>query len=112
MTEQFKTDDLQKVSKEGFDAAVRVYTETSKGWQAMATELAAYFKKAFENATTNFEKLIGVTSVEEAIEIQSQYAKKVYADHIVQVTKLTEIYLSLARSAYGPGEKMAAKKVA
>ncbi|MGH9340299.1 MAG: phasin family protein [Acidobacteriota bacterium] len=110
MTEQFKTDDLQKVSKEGFDAAVRVYSETSRGWQAIATELAAYFKTVFENATANFEKSIGVKSIEEAIEIQSQYAKKAYADHIAQVTKLTEIYVSLACSAYSPVEKTVAKK--
>ena len=51
-------------------------------------------------------------SVEQAIEIQSQYAKKAYDDYIAQVTKLTDMYVSLARSAYSPVEKMVAKKVA
>ena len=112
MTEQFKIEDFQKVSQQGFDAAVRAYSEASKGWQAIATELTAYFKKAAENATVTFEKLVAVNSVEQAIEIQSQYAKKAYDDYIAQVTKLTDMYVSLARSAYSPVEKVVAKKAA
>ena len=37
-----------------------------------------YSKKAFEDGTRAFEQLIGAKSVEQAIEIQSQYAKKAF----------------------------------
>jgi len=110
MIEQFKIgEEFQKVSKQSFDAAVHA---SNKGFQAITAELATYFKKTFENATRAFEQLVGVKSVEEAIEIQSRYAKKAYDEYIAEVSKLSEMYVSLARSAYKPFETALAKKVA
>jgi hypothetical protein len=113
MTAQFKIgQEFQKVSKESFDAAVHAYGEANQGFQAIAAELAAYFKDAFEDATRTFEQLVGVKSVEQAIEIQSRYAKKAYDEYVAEVSKLGEMYVSLARSAYKPFETALAKKVA
>jgi hypothetical protein len=113
MTEQFKIgEEFQRVNKESFDAAVHAYGEANKGFQAIAAELADYFKKAFEDATRAFEQLVGVKSVEQAIEIQSRYSKKAYDEYIAEVSKLGEMYASLARSAYKPFETAWAKKVA
>ena len=89
MTAQFKIgEEFQKVSKASFDAAVHAYGEANKGFQAISAELATYFKKAFEDATRAFEQLVGVKSVEHAIEIQSRYAKKAYDEYIAEVSKL------------------------
>jgi hypothetical protein len=111
MTEQFKIgEEFQKVSKASFDAAVHAYGEANKGFQAISAELATYFKKAFDDATRAFEQLVGVKSVEQAIEIQSRYAKKAYDEYIAEVSKLGEMYVSLARSAYKPFETALAKK--
>ena len=51
-------------------------------------------------------------SVEQAIDIQSRYVKKAYDEYIAEVSKLGEMYVSLARSAYKPFETALAKKVA
>jgi hypothetical protein len=113
MTEQLKIgEEFQKVSKKSFDAAVHAYGEANQGFQAIAAELADYFKNAFEDATRAFEQLVGVKSVEQAIEIQSRYAKKAYDEYIAEMSKLGEMYVSLARSAYKPFETALAKKVA
>src|SRR6186997_2262394 len=110
MSEQFKIgEEFQKVSKASFDAAVHAYGEAN-GFQAISAELATYFKKAFDDATRAFEQLVGVKSVEQAIEIQSRYAKKAYDEYIAEVSKLGEMYVSLARSAYKPFETALAKK--
>ena len=111
MSEHFKIgEEFQKVSKASFDAAVHAYGEANKGFQAISAELATYFKKAFDDATRAFEQLGGVKSVEQAIEIQSRYAKKAYDEYIAEVSKLGEIYVSLARSVYKPFETALAKK--
>ena len=113
MTEQSKIgEEFKKVSKESFDAVARAYGEANKGFQAITAELATYFKNAFEDATRGFEQLVGVKSVEQAIEIQSQYAKKAYDNYLAEVSKLGEMYVSLTRSAYKPFENALAKKVA
>src|ERR1700757_801948 len=113
MTEQLKIgEEFQKVSKKSFDAAVHAYGEANQGFQAIAAELADYFKNAFEDAPRAFEELVGVKSVEQAIEIQSRYAKKAYDEYIAEMSKLGEMYVSLGRRAYKPFETALAKKVA
>jgi hypothetical protein len=53
--------------------------------------------------------LIGVKSVEQAWEIQSQYAKKAFDAYVAHASKLSEMYVDLARNAYRPVEQATAK---
>ena len=105
-------EEFQKVGKDGFDAAVRSFGEVNKGFQAIAAEVTDYSKKAFEDSTRAFEQLIGAKSIEQAIEIQSQYAKKAYDAYVAEVSKLGEMYVGLAKDAYKPVEVAFSKKVA
>ena len=108
-------EEFQRVSKDGFDASVRSLGEWNKGFQAIAATLADYSKKAFEDGTRAFEQLVGVKSVEQAWEIQSQYVKKAFDAYVAHASKLSEMYVDLARNAYRPVEQAtarAARKVA
>ena len=98
-------EEFQKVGKDGFDAAVRSFGEVNKGFQAIAAEVTDYSKKAFEDSTRAFEQLIGAKTIEQAIEIQSQYAKKAYDGYVAEMSKLGEMYVGLAKDAYKPVEK-------
>jgi len=110
MTEQFKIGEgFQKVGKDNFEAAVRAYNETNKGFQAIVAEVTNSSKKAFEDGTRAFEQLVGAKSVEQAFEIQTQYAKKAYETYMAQMSKLGEMYVGLARTAYTPVEEATAK---
>jgi hypothetical protein len=77
----------------------------AKGMQAIATEWSDYNKRAFEQGTQTFEKLLTVKTVEQAIEIQSGYAKRAYEDYVREVTKIGAMYQDLAKDAYKPVEK-------
>jgi hypothetical protein len=96
-------EEFQKASKDGFDASVR-----SSG-EVIGTTLVDYAKKSFEDGTRAFEQLVGAKSVEQIWEIQSQYAKKAFDAYIAHATKLSEMYVDVARSAYQPVEQAAAK---
>jgi hypothetical protein len=61
----------------GFEAASRSFTEANKGFQALAAEMMNYSKSAFDDAIRTWEQLIGVRSLEQAMQIQSDYAKRV-----------------------------------
>jgi len=102
-------EEFQRVGKEGFDAAISSFGQVSKGLQAIAAEVTAYSKKAFEDGTRAFEQLLGAKSFEQVIEIQSQYAKRAYDAYIAEVSKLGEMYAGLARNAYKPVEQAAGK---
>ena len=72
--------------------------------------MTEFSKRAFEDASRAFEKLIGVKSFEHAVEIQSPYAKKAYDNWVAEASKLGEMYATVARDAYKPVEKAVAKK--
>jgi hypothetical protein len=97
-------EEFQKVGKDGFDAYVRSFGEMNKGLQAIAAEMTDYSKKAFEDSTRAFEQLVGAKSIEQAIEIQSQYAKKAYDTYMAEMSKLGDMYAGLAKDAYKPVE--------
>jgi hypothetical protein len=70
-----------KIGKDNFVAAVRSYGELNKGLQAISAKLVDYFKEWFEQTTKALEQLVGAKSLEQAFEIQCQYAKKAYDLH-------------------------------
>jgi len=103
-------EEFQKTGKFNFDAAVRSFGEMNKGFQAIAAEMTDYSKKAFEDSTRVFEQLAGAKSVEQAVEIQSQYAKKAYDSYMAEMSKIGEMYAGLAKDAYKPVEAAMTKK--
>ena len=103
-------EEFQKTGQENFETAIKNFEEVNKGVQAIASEVTDYTKKAFEEGTAAFEQLMSVKSVEQAIEIQTGYAKKAYDDYVSQASKLGEMYFSLAKEAYKPVETAFAKK--
>lgn len=102
-------EEIQQASKENIDLAMKSMGNVSKSAQAIATELADYSKKSFEDSTAMIEKLFGVKSLEKAIELQSEYAKAAYEGFVAESTKLGEMYTALAKESYKPFESMMAK---
>jgi hypothetical protein len=51
-----------------------------------------------------------LTACEQAIEIQSQYANKAYDTWVAEASKLSEMYVGMARDAYKPVEQAVAKR--
>jgi len=114
MADQMKasTEEFQRASKASLDAVLRAWSEAGRGIQTITSEVTEYSKRAFEDATRAFEQLIGARSVEQAFEIQSQYAKKAYDAHMAALTKLGEMYVNVTRSAFKPVEQAVSRKVA
>ena len=102
-------EDLQHVSKENVDTALKSVGALSKGAQAIAVEVADYSKKSFEDGSAALEKLFGVKTFDKAIEVQTEYAKTAYEGFVAKATKIGELYADLAKEAYKPFETMIAK---
>jgi len=97
--------DFQKLGQTNVDAAMKMLGDWNKGWQAIAAEMGDYSKRAFEDGTATFEKLMSARSLEQAFEIQTSYAKRAYDDYMHQLTKIGSMYTNLAKDAYKPVEK-------
>ena len=102
-------DEMQKLSKDNMDVAMKSFGTVSKSFQAIAVEIADYSKKSFEDGTAAAEKLFGAKSIEKAIEIQTDYAKSAYEGFVAQATKMGELYADLAKETYKPFEAYVAK---
>jgi hypothetical protein len=99
-------DEFQKAGQSNMDAAMKMFGEWNKGWQAIAAEMTDYTKRSFEESTATFEKLLTAKSLEQAIEIQSGFAKRAYDGYMHQVSKIGGMYAELAKEAYKPVERV------
>jgi len=78
----------------------------TKATQAIATEIADYSKRSFENGAKTMENLLGVKSLDKAIEVQSEYAKAAYEGYVAHASKLGQLYTNLAKEAFNPYEAL------
>ncbi len=108
----FNFDEANKKSKETMDGMLKSYSETAKGYQAIATEATDYSKKSFQDMTGFMEALASTRSVEAAFELQTNYVKSAYESFIAESTKITDMYADLAKTAYKPYEAPVAKSTA
>ena len=104
-----KFEEFQKLSKDNADVALQSVTAFQKGAQAIAVEVADYSKKSFEEGSATFEKLLGVKSLDKAIEIQTAYFKTSYEAFVAEASKLSALYTDVAKDAYKPLEGVFAK---
>lgn len=110
-TEDFQktANEFQNMGKGNYEAMVRSYGELNKGFQAIATRWTEYSKRSFEDATRTVEKLIGAKTLEQALEIQTNYAKTAYDNWLAEASKIGEMYANTAREAYKPVQQTVAK---
>lgn len=97
-------DSVQKMGKEQFEAVSAAAAAVTKGWQSIAAETTDYSKKSFEKSRVLAEKLIAVKKLDEALQLQSDFAKSAYEDFLAEATKLGELYTSMAKEAFKPIE--------
>jgi phasin family protein len=103
------TDPMQKFGKESMDMAMKAFGVWSKNTQAIASEVADYSKKSFEDSALAFQKLIGAKSLEKAMEVQTEYLQSSYEELVAETAKIGELYADLAREAYKPLESVLMK---
>jgi hypothetical protein len=105
----FNFEEANKKNKEVMDTALKGYSEVAKGFQAIAAETSEYSKKSFQDAVTHMETLASAKSFETVFELQSGFVKSYYEGFIAQATKMNEMYVDLAKTAYKPYEAPIAK---
>ena len=97
-------EEMNKTNKEVIDSSLKSYASLTKGMQSIATEATDFTKSQYETGTATFEKLAASKSVEKAMEVQTEYAKTAYEAMVAQATKMSELYMTVAKDAYKPFE--------
>lgn len=102
-------EDIQKLGKDNMDVMMESFGAMTKGMQAIASEVADFQKKSFEESSSAMEKLVSAKSLDKAFETHSEYVKTAYEGFVGEVTKLGEMYTEAAKDAYKPYEGVMAK---
>ncbi len=101
--------DIQKAGKDQMENATAAAASVTRGFQAIAAEATDYSKRSLETTSSYFEKLMGVKSVETAVQVQSDFAKSQMEGFVAQVTKMGELYRAMASQAFKPMENVFAQ---
>jgi len=79
------------------------------GIQTIANAYGDYTKKSFQETWSFVEKLMGVRSLDRAIEIQTEFARQAYETLIAESQKIFELYGELAKQIFKPLEGLVPK---
>jgi hypothetical protein len=99
-------DNVQQIGKEQFEAVSAAAAAVTKGWHSIAAETTDYSKKSFEKSRLLAEKLIAVKKIDEAVALQTDFAKSAYEDFVAEASKIGELYAALAKEAFKPFESV------
>lgn len=107
MSDYFET--LQKLGKERFDAAAAVSASFAKEFEAAAADSQNYSKKSFQDTQAYVQKLMGVKSLDEAMEAHSDFVKVARRAFFDQADKLGDLYFNFAKKMVKPADGAIAK---
>jgi hypothetical protein len=95
---------IQKFGQDNLDATVKALGAFSSNSQTIASETADFARKSFE--------LLGVQTLDKAVEIQTAFVKGAYDSLVSQTAKMSALYSALATETMKPYEGLLSKATA
>ena len=95
-------DDIASFNKSTVDALVQSANVASKGLEALSAEVMSYSKQSLEDYMAATKAAMGSRSVQEFLEINTDYAKTAFDTYVGRFTKLGDMASSTAKDAFEP----------
>lgn len=73
--------------------------------QTIANAYRDYTRKSVQESRSFVEKLMGVRSLDKAVEVQTDYATQAYANFVAQSQRICGLYSELASQTLKPGRR-------
>ena len=89
-------------SKKNLEAVVASVTAATKGAEALGAQTFAYSKKAAEDQVAAVKSLASAKSVQEAMELQTTWAKSATEAYLAEVTKATDVVTASVKNSFKP----------
>jgi phasin family protein len=101
--------ELNAQSKKNLEAVVASATAATKGAEALGAHAMAFSKQAIEDQVAAAKSLAGAKSLQEAIELQTGWAKSALEGYIANFGKLSQIVTDSVKETTKPlNERVAA----
>lgn len=94
--------DLNSHSKQNLEALVAAATAATKGAEALGAEAIAFSRKAVEDNVAAAKSLGSAKSLQEAVELQTNWFKASLEGYMAQVNKASEIVAASVKDTWTP----------
>src|SRR5215469_7605728 len=94
----------QKLGQQNVDKALKIFGEWNKGWRTISVEMTDFTRRSFEDGAATVEKLLRAKSLDQAVEIQSDFAKRTFDGYFHELSNVGGIYAQLLKDSYEPIE--------
>lgn len=96
-------------SKKNLEAMVASVTAAAKGAETVSAQAVAYSKKQMEEQVAAAQKLAQAKSVQEAVEVQTAFAKSALETYMAEMTRMSEVFTASLKDTMKPlNERMSA----
>lgn len=94
--------ELNAHSKKNLEALVASTTAATKGAEALGAQTMAFSKTAMERQVEAAKALTSARSVQEAVELQSAFAKSAIETYMAQLNRVTETFSATVKDSFRP----------
>ena len=94
--------EINSHSKKNLEAVVASVTADTKGAETLGAQTMAYSKKSMEDQVAAAKSLAGAKSVQEAVELQTAFAKSWMEAYMAQMNKASEIVAASMKESFLP----------
>ncbi|WP_309629492.1 TIGR01841 family phasin [Brevundimonas sp.] len=94
--------ELSAQSKQNLEALTASATAAQKGAEALSAQVVSYTKSSWENGVAAAQTISQARSIQELIELQTNFAKSAMETYLSEVTKMTETVTGSVKDSFKP----------
>ena len=94
--------ELSAQSKQNLEALTASAAAAQKGAEALSAQVASYSKTSWENGVAAAQTISQARSIQELIELQTNFAKSAMETYLSEVTKMTETLTGSVKESFKP----------
>jgi phasin family protein len=94
--------DANSLSKRNLEAVVESVTAATKGAETLGSQAIAYSKKSWEDGVAAAQSLGSAKSVQEVVELQSNWAKSAVETYLAEMNRMAETVSASMKDSLKP----------
>ena len=94
--------EMNAYSKKNLEAMIASMTAAAKGAETVGQRAMAFSKKSLEGQIAAAKALSSAKSIQEAVELQTGFAKAAFESYVAEVNEISELTSSSVKEAMSP----------
>ncbi len=94
--------EISEYGKGNLDAVIASFTAATSGAEQINSNISAFAKKTVEESMEAAKSLASARSVQEAIELQADYAKTALDSYLAELTRTADLMASTMKESWKP----------